>query len=79
MHYQVDLGLVAHVPLNLQVWVRVLLERHDAVNIVPPKSIDDGLNWLKRALVENEVALQDVHWGAGSRVSTGDITNSLSV
>lgn len=61
MHYQVDLGLMAHVPLNLQAGVRILPERHDAVDIVPPKPIYDGFDRLEGAFMEDEVPLQDVH------------------
>lgn len=55
---------MAHVPFHLRVRVDVLPERHYPVYVVPPQAVDDGLDRLERSLVQNEVALQDMHYAA---------------
>ena len=59
--HQVYFGLVAHITLDFGVAVRVFAERKYTVDVVPPEAVDDGLDRLERTLVEDEVALEDVH------------------
>ena len=62
---------MAHVALNLDRRIVVLPQRQHAVDIVPPQTIYDRLDRLKRPLVQDEVALQDVHWHTIRTSSTG--------
>ena len=62
--HQVYFGLVAHITLDFGVAVRVFAERKHTVDVVPPEAVDDCLDRLERTLVEDEVALEDVHYQA---------------
>ena len=59
--HKVYFGLVAHITLDFGVAVRVFAERKHTVDVVPPEAVDDCLDRLERTLVEDEVALEDMH------------------
>lgn len=59
--YKVYPRLIAHVTLRLGQRVESLHECGCAIDIIPPQAVYKRLDWLKRALVQDEVFLQHMH------------------
>lgn len=59
--YKVDLRLLAHVSLNLHVGIISIRQGRDAIDVVPAQAIHNRLYWLQRALVKDEVTLEDMY------------------
>ena len=59
---QVDLALMAHETSHfLRLQLLRIYNCQAPIQVVPPQPIDDRLYRLQRPLVQDEVALQDVH------------------
>ena len=58
---QVDLRLVAHIALDLDSRIEHFGQRCDTIYVVSTEAVDKRLDRLEGALVQDEVALQDVY------------------